>query len=288
MDESKRGAPAAKAKATTEDVRRYWEENPLFSLEVGEGYGEDGFYEILERIKFEDTEVYSLPYWNFAGYAGKKVLDIGCGPGWYTVQYARGGADVTAVDLTERAVKLASRFIEREGLANVTVRQGDAQALPFEAGTFDLVASSGVLHHAPDTEQTFREVRRVLKPGGEAKITLYYMNALLRIPLLFKVLLGALRLLGVRHHDVDSGRDPRTPEEFVRMYDGRNNPHGIALTDRQWREMFGRAGLLVEGSELHFFPIRFVRCRGLLQPFRKLLDARLGFLIYYTLRAPGA
>ncbi len=273
-----------KAGVTTEDVRNYWEKNPLFSLEFREGYGEDSFFRELDRIKFEDTEVYSMDYWNFGGYAGKKVLDIGCGPGWYTVQYARGGAQVTGVDLTERAVQLATRFIQREGLANAEVMQADAQVLPFEPDSFDLVASSGVLHHAPDTEQTFREVRRVLRPGGEARITLYYMNALLRSPLLFRLLLLALRVLGVHHHDVDSGRDPRTPKEFVRMYDGFGNPHGIALDDSGWRAMFGRAGLEVAASELHFFPLRFVPAGRLFKPFRRWLDSRLGFLIYYKVR----
>jgi SAM-dependent methyltransferase len=50
---------------------------------------------------------------------------------------------------------------------------GDAESLPFADGTFDVVYSWGVLHHSPDTPKAFREVLRVLKPGGEARIMIY-------------------------------------------------------------------------------------------------------------------
>jgi len=280
MEESK----GSRKPVTTSDVQKYWEEHPLFSLEIRENYGSGDFYRALDEIKLKDTEVYSLPYWDFNGYEGKKVLDIGCGPGWYTVQYAKGGADVTGVDLTEQAVNLAGKFIEIEGLDNARVQQADAQNLPFDDNTFDLAASSGVLHHVPDPQQAFREVRRVLKPGGEAKLTLYYKNILLRNPLLFRLLLFMLRIFKVRHHDVNSGCDPKTPEDFVRMYDGKHNPLGIALTNKEWSNMFERAGLEVVAKELHFFPMRFIKKNRFLRPFRKFLDSRFGFLIYYRLK----
>lgn len=269
---------------TTDDVRQYWENNPLFSLEIKDGYGEEKFFKELERIKVEDTEIFTSDYWGFNKYNGKKVLDIGCGPGWYTVSYGRGGADVTGVDLTERAVTLASKFIEFEGLENTKVRQADAQNLPFENETFDLVASSGVLHHVPDPLAAFREVRRVLKPEGEAKITLYYKSILLRSSLLFKLMMLALRLLKAKHHDVVSGDDPKTPEDFVRMYDGKQNPLGIAKDNPEWTKMFNEAGLEVISSEVHFFPVRFVKKNALLKMFRRFFDANFGFLIYYRLK----
>lgn len=69
-------------------------------------------------------------------------------------------------------MSLARRRLGLEGLrANVQV--GDAEALPFESGSFDLVYSWGVLHHTPNTENAISEVHRVLSPHGEARIMLY-------------------------------------------------------------------------------------------------------------------
>jgi SAM-dependent methyltransferase len=275
---------ATPSQVTTEDVQRYWNEHPLFSLEVTEGYGQERFFHELERIKSRDVEVYTQDYWNFAGYAGQSVLDLGCGPGWYSAQYGLGGANVTGVDLTPKAVEVASAYAKFRGLANVVIRQGDAQDLPFADDSFDLVISSGVLHHVPDPVQAFREVRRVLKPGGEAKITLYYRNFLLRNPLAFRAMLLALRTLKVRHHDVASGQDPKSPDDFVRMYDGRDNPLGVAFSDARWTALLRQGGLRVTSRELHFFPLRFLPQAGWLRPMRRFCDGRLGFLIYYRLR----
>lgn len=269
---------------STAQVRAYWEEHPLFSLEITEGYGSEDFFRQLEEIKTGDTECFTSDYWRFAGQRGRRVLDVGCGPGWYSVQYARGGAAVTAMDLSRSAVGLATEYARLRSLPNLRACQADAQNMPFADGSFDLVASSGVLHHVPEPQAAFQEVRRVLKPTGEAKITLYYRNFLLRNRLAFRMMLLLLRLLGVRHHDVRSGVDPLTPEDFVRMYDGRNNPLGVAMSDPQWRELFGRAGLEVLGSEVHFFPLRFIPQNRYLAPLRRFLESRLGFLIYYRLR----
>lgn len=272
----------------TKQVRNYWEKNPLLSLEFTENYGDEQFFKEFDRIKFEDIEPYSLPFWNFAGYKNKKVLDIGCGPGWYTVNYARGGANVTGVDLTNKAVELTAKFLEIERLKNGFAHQADAQRLPFENDSFDLVASSGVLHHVPDPILAFKEVRRVLKPEGEARITLYYQNYLIRNAWIFRLMLFALRFLRVKHHGVSSGSDPKTPEDFVRMYDGRKNPLGIANSDRDWRDMFEESGFHVQSSEVHFFPIRFFSNRFLfffLKIFRRFFDRNFGFMIYYKLKA---
>ena len=58
------------------------------------------------------------------------------------------------------------------------VQQGNAEKLPFEDNTFDFISSSGVLHHTPDMQKAVNEAWRVLKPGGEAIISVYYKNIL--------------------------------------------------------------------------------------------------------------
>ena len=103
---------------------------------------------------------------------GLDVLDVGCGQGIDVVQYARAGARATGIDLTPRHVELARAHTSALGL-DVTIVQGDAEQLPFPDASFDRVSSNGVLHHTPDMPAALREVRRVLRPGGEARIIVY-------------------------------------------------------------------------------------------------------------------
>ena len=177
---------------TIADVRDYWNNNPLFSHELEE-VGSPAFFEQLHAIKTSDVERYALSYWQFDAYAGRRVIDVGCGPGWITVQYAQHGALVDSVDLTSRGGgELTKTHLAYRGLS-AAVHVGNAENLPFADETFDLVVSSGVLHHTPNTAKAFAECFRVLNPGGHAKITLY-RKGLLHSPLIF----GATRLVHAR------------------------------------------------------------------------------------------
>jgi SAM-dependent methyltransferase len=114
---------------------------------------------------------------DYRGASGLKVLDVGCGQGIDAIEYARAGADLTGIDLTPRHVELARRNLEALGL-EADIVEGDGEQLPFADETFDRVSSNGVLHHTPDIDAALREIHRVLKPGGEARIILYNRNSL--------------------------------------------------------------------------------------------------------------
>ena len=109
---------------------------------------------------------------DYAGSAGLDILDVGCGQGIDLVAYARAGAHVTGVDLTPRHVELAQAHLAVAGLAG-RVLVGDAERLPFEDASFDRVSSNGVLHHTPDIAAALREIRRVIRPGGEVRVIVY-------------------------------------------------------------------------------------------------------------------
>lgn len=109
---------------------------------------------------------------DYASAQGLDVLDVGCGQGIDVVQYARAGARATGLDLTPRHVELARSHLAALGLAGSIV-QGDAEQLPFPDASFDRVSSNGVLHHTPDIAAALREVKRVLRRGGETRIILY-------------------------------------------------------------------------------------------------------------------
>jgi len=99
---------------------------------------------------------------------GKRVLELGCGPGDYTIMMARRGARVTALDLAPAGLHIARRRAQHNGVDSaVNVSWAVAEQLPFPAGTFDWVVGFGLLHHA-DLAALGPEVRRVLRPGGRA------------------------------------------------------------------------------------------------------------------------
>jgi SAM-dependent methyltransferase len=107
----------------------------------------------------------------------RDVLDVGCGQGIDVARFARGGARATGIDLTPRHVELATAHLAAMEL-EATILRGDAEALPFEDASFDLVSSNGVLHHTPGFELALREIHRVLRPGGEAQIVVYNRSSL--------------------------------------------------------------------------------------------------------------
>jgi SAM-dependent methyltransferase len=96
------------------------------------------------------------------------------------------------VDLTPRAIEHTRRRLELFGLTS-ELRQGDAEQLPFSDNSFDVVYSWGVLHHSPDTESAFREVHRVLRPGGQARIMVYSKWSLIGLMLWLRYGLLALK-----------------------------------------------------------------------------------------------
>lgn len=104
-------------------------------------------------------------------FRGKLVLDAGCGTGRHAHHAARYGADVVAADLGP-AIEVAQR--NNAALENVLAVQADLYDLPFADGTFDFAYSLGVLHHLPDPEGAFRELLRVVRPGGDVTIYVYW------------------------------------------------------------------------------------------------------------------
>lgn len=128
----------------------------------------------LEQAKIRyQLEPYILSFADFPHYKDKNILEIGVGLGSDHQKFAEAGAICYGIDLTERAIDHTSRRFQLLGLKS-NLQQGDAENLPFDDNSFDLVYSWGVLHHSPDTVKAVDEVFRVLKPGGQAKIMIYH------------------------------------------------------------------------------------------------------------------
>lgn len=263
---------------TARDVRTYWNSNPLFSHEL-ENVGSREFFEAIDALKVGDIEAFNLDWWGFDRFAGKRLVDIGCGHGWYSVRYRAGGADVTSVDLTSTATRLVRDHARLHQLTSKPV-VANVEELPFPDDTFDVLVASGVLHHTPDTPRALSECHRILAPGGRAKITLY-CRGLLHSPLLFPLVRLAANRLGASHPAM---REIKTVEDFVRQYDGVDNPVGIADTRLGWIRACERAGFRCQDTRLGYFPRRFMPAPTLIPRWgHRLLTQHLGTMVYLDL-----
>ncbi len=210
-----------------QEVREYWNAHPCGTQFTHLVAGSKEFYEEVERYRYQ-TQPFMRRLMEFDRFKGKRLLEIGCGLGTDLLQFARGGAQVTGVDLTPASIELVRK---RFALYNLPVRAqvADAERLPFSDNSFDVVYSFGVLHHTPNTQQAIDEVFRVLKPGGRIIIMLYHRRSMhVRLGTIYALLANKFRGTG------------RVAEEWVRIYDGDGNPLGKSYSRGEIREMFGK------------------------------------------------
>jgi arsenite methyltransferase len=106
-----------------------------------------------------------------AARSGERVLDVGCGPGFYLAELADAvGPEGALVGVDSSAAMLALAARRCTGRANVTFREGDASALPVEDAWFDIAFSVQVLEYVPDATAALAEMARALRPGGRAVV----------------------------------------------------------------------------------------------------------------------
>ena len=156
------------------EVRAHWEAE---SAGVRYGSSDDDliFYRQVRDSRYQ-LEPYIAGFANFQDFAGKDVLEIGVGAGVDFSNWVDAGANATGVDLTEAGLahtRQQLQIVDAEPDSYKLLR-ADAESLPFEDGSFDLVYSWGVLHHTPDTRAAFAEALRVLRPGGTIKAMVYH------------------------------------------------------------------------------------------------------------------
>jgi ubiquinone/menaquinone biosynthesis C-methylase UbiE len=174
---------------TTKKVESWWNTNPFtYNGKVGVGKLTQDVAQLTRKdfdavearfrrhsggsVQEEGKPVFSkfVPYEELRG---KHVLDIAVGTGFSAVTYARAGAVVTGIDITDYAILQTKKNFELRGLTG-TILKMDAQTLDFPDNTFDFVSAHGCLMHMPDTERAVREIFRVLKPGGRIYVWMYH------------------------------------------------------------------------------------------------------------------
>ena len=157
-------------------VAEHWNQSPCGSQHAASAKYSLSYFRQIEEYRYRaEPELFSFA--QFTRYRGWRVLEIGVGIGTDFMQWARAGCRATGLDLTEDGVRHVKRWLELESLDG-EVGRANAEWLPFDDGSFDLVYSWGVLHHAPDTAKCIREAVRVARPGGTCKIMLYHRCSL--------------------------------------------------------------------------------------------------------------
>jgi SAM-dependent methyltransferase len=168
-------------------IRAYWNER-IHDVELSaDPPGSAAFYAVLDAYRLRKN-AYLLESVGFNRWAGRDVLEIGCGAGLDLVRFALGGARVTGVDIAPGALELARGYCEVAG-AKATLFEADGMRLPFGDSHFDLVYCHGVLPFARDPAAIVAESHRVLRAGGTAIFMVYNRRSWMNL---------AARLAGVR------------------------------------------------------------------------------------------
>jgi ubiquinone/menaquinone biosynthesis C-methylase UbiE len=165
--------------ATVETVKQFWETHVNNEYYTDAAQASEAYFEEIEERRYR-WHYHLRDLFAALDGQGGRLLEVGCGIGVDSIQLARCGFDVTAVDLTESALAVAREFAERRRVT-IDFRLGNAEGLDFPDASFDVVYSFGVLHHTPDIEAAVEEVRRVLRPGGTAYVMLYHRDSLVNL-----------------------------------------------------------------------------------------------------------
>lgn len=150
------------AEVPIQEVKDYWNARPCNIRHSNAEVGTEEYFDQVEARKYF-VEPHIPAFAEFEKWRGKKVLEIGCGIGTDTMNFARAGASVTAVDLSSESLTLAKRRAEVFGLSDkIDFYEANAEKLSeyIPAQKFDLIYSFGVIHHSPNPENIIEQIRQ--------------------------------------------------------------------------------------------------------------------------------
>ena len=241
--------------ASVREVREFWNAHPCNSA-YSEANERARYFDDIERARYE-REAHVPEVARFEMFAGRRVLEIGCGIGIDGLQFVRHGAEYTAIDLSDASLRLATERFELAG-ARAQFLNGNAEELPFAGGSFDHIFSFGAIHHSPHTEHIVAEMHRVLRPNGTVCVMIYNRSSInyqFEIKVLRKAFRQALRprfmpallsrLSGFeqakleRHRELLLSRGDLSEEAWLSMNtDGPDCPLARVYDEREARRLF--------------------------------------------------
>ncbi|MDT7896455.1 MAG: hypothetical protein YPKNTGVA_000264 [Candidatus Fervidibacter sp.] len=269
-----------------ERVKEFWDRRPCNIRHSPKPVGTREYFDEVEARKYF-VEPHIPRFAEFPRWKGKKVLEIGCGIGTDTINFARHGAWVTAVELSERSLEIAQKRAEVYGLSDrIRFYLGNAEELsrfvPVEP--YDLIYSFGVIHHTPHPERVITEMRHYARSGTTVKVMVYHRYS-------WKVLWILLTY--------GKGQFWRLAELVAQYSEAQTGcPVTYTFTKREIRDLLERHGFRVTEIWVdHIFPYRipdyvqyrYVKVwyfRWMPQPLFRWLERHFGWHICVTAIMP--
>lgn len=158
---------------TIEQVRDFWDRRPCNIRHSTKPVGSREYFDQVEARKYF-VEPHIPRFAQFERWKGKRVLEIGCGIGTDSVNFTRAGADLTAVEISQKSLEVCRKRFEVYRLkahfycGNVEELSSFVPVQPY-----DLIYSFGVIHHTPHPEKVFTEVKKYCGPETEIRVMLY-------------------------------------------------------------------------------------------------------------------
>jgi 2-polyprenyl-3-methyl-5-hydroxy-6-metoxy-1,4-benzoquinol methylase len=244
---------------TITDVQQYWDARPCNIRHSTKPVGSKEYFDEVEARKYL-VEPHIPAFAEFDRWRGKRVLEVGCGIGTDSINFARAGAELTAVELSSESLRIAEQRADVMGVADrIKFVQANAEELTatLTDEPYDLVYSFGVIHHTPRPERALAEMRALTAPGGTLKLMIYHRRS-------WKV----FWIVAGQGH----GRFWATDELVAEHSEAQTGcPVTFSYTRREARELVEHNGFRVQDLGVdHVFPYRirdYVQYRYVKEPY---------------------
>jgi 2-polyprenyl-3-methyl-5-hydroxy-6-metoxy-1,4-benzoquinol methylase len=258
-------------KSTTEksiaDVQRYWDARPCNIRHSAKPVGSKEYFDEVEARKYL-VEPHIPAFAEFERWNGKRVLEVGCGIGTDSINFARAGADLTAVELSGESLRIAAERAKVMGVADrIRFVQANAEELTsaLDDEPYDLVCSFGVIHHTPRPERALAEMRALMAPRGTLKLMIYHRHSWK----VFWIVVAQGR-----------GRFWKTDELVAEHSEAQTgSPVTFSYTRSEARELVESSGFRVDDLDVdHVFPYRirdYVEYRYVKEPYFRWMPDQL-------------
>ncbi|UOD35539.1 class I SAM-dependent methyltransferase [Deferribacteraceae bacterium V6Fe1] len=160
-----------------EEVKHFWDQRPCNIRHSLKPVGTKEYFDEVEKRKYF-VEPHIPKFADFGKWKNKKVLEIGCGIGTDSINFAKNGAKLTCVELSEESLKLCIKRFDVYGL-NAEFYLGNCEELSsfLPIQKYDLIYSFGVLHHTPNIKKAIHEIKKYMDSNSELRIMLYAKNS---------------------------------------------------------------------------------------------------------------
>jgi 2-polyprenyl-3-methyl-5-hydroxy-6-metoxy-1,4-benzoquinol methylase len=249
------------------DVQRYWDARPCNIRHSTKPVGSKEYFDEVEARKYL-VEPHIPAFADFERWRGKRVLEVGCGIGTDSINFARADANLTAVELSGESLRIAAERAEVMGVADrIRFVQANAEELTsaLDDEPYDLVYSFGVIHHTPRPERALVEMRALMAPGGTLKLMIYHRRSWK----VFWIVAAQGR-----------GRVWKTDELVAEHSEAQTGcPVTFSYTRSEARELVEGSGFRVQDLQVdHIFPYRirdYVEYRHVKEPYFRWMPESL-------------